>query len=113
MSDASSPPRPSRGTLLRDLVSFQVKLWVEGFKDVILMPLSLLAATVDLLFGGRTLYRLMRCGVRFERWVDLYGALGRRADAAAEERQKAFVDPRISAHEEDARVEGAKVEQGS
>jgi len=66
---------PSRGELLRDLLTFQVKLWIEGFKDVILVPLSLVAALFDVLFDRRTLYGVMRRGDQFERWIDLYGAL--------------------------------------
>jgi hypothetical protein len=69
----------SRRDILRDLIVFQVKLWLEGFKDVALMPLALGAALIDLVFrsGSRrgTLYAVMRLGDRFERWVDLYGAL--------------------------------------
>lgn len=69
----------SRSTIIRDVLIFQVKLWLEGFKDLVLMPLSLGAALIDLLFrGGKkpgTLYSVMRLGDRFERWVHLYAAL--------------------------------------
>lgn len=76
--------RPSRPTILRDLLVFQVKLWLEGFKDLALVPLSIGAAVIDILFrkstGQGTLYALMRVGDRFERWVNLYGALERRRE---------------------------------
>jgi hypothetical protein len=69
----------SRRDIVRDLIVFQVKLWIEGFKDVALMPLALGAALIDLVFRSRarrgTLYAVMRLGDRFEQWVDLYGAL--------------------------------------
>lgn len=76
-SASESPPSPS--TVVSDLLVFQVKLWLEGFKDVVLVPLSLGAAIYDLLFptkeGKSMLYELMRTGKRFERWIDLYGAV--------------------------------------
>lgn len=65
---------------------FQVKLWLEGFKDVVLVPISLGAALIDLVFRGSgrrgTLYSVMKMGDRFERWVDLYGALDERSPTA-------------------------------
>jgi hypothetical protein len=80
MQDSSIPSdAESRGQIIRDVLIFQVKLWLEGFKDVVLMPLSLGAAIIDLVFrgrnGGGTLYSVMRLGDRFERWVHLYAAL--------------------------------------
>ena len=80
MSEKEVGPEPTpRSEVLRDVLVFQVKLWVEGFKDVVLIPLSLGAALVDLLVrrrGGRgVLYAVMRLGDRFERWVDLYAPL--------------------------------------
>lgn len=67
---------PSRSKVVRDMLIFQAKLWLEGFKDFALMPLSFGAAVVDVIFGGSTLYSVMKLGDRFERWVHLYGALG-------------------------------------
>ena len=79
MSETSSQPSPSRKKVVRDVLIFQVKLWLEGFKDFILMPLSLGAALVDVLLrkkkGRGTLYSVMKMGDRFERWVDLYAAM--------------------------------------
>ena len=77
MFDSSAPPdKPSRSEVIRDVVIFQAKLWLEGFKDVALMPLSFGAALLDIVFGSSTLYAVMKLGDRFERWVHLYGALG-------------------------------------
>ena len=74
--DADPPPRTD---LIRDVVVFQVKLWVEGVKDVVLIPLSLGAVLIDMLVRRRrercALYAVMRLGDRFERWVNLYGPL--------------------------------------
>ena len=80
MQDSSAPADPpSRGQIIRDVLIFQVKLWLEGFKDFVLMPLSLGAAFIDLIFrrskSRGTLHSVMRMGDRFERWVHLYAAL--------------------------------------
>lgn len=71
----SSKDAPSRPKVIRDMLIFQAKLWLEGFKDLALMPLSLGAAVIDLVFGGSTLYSVMKLGDQFERWVHLYAAL--------------------------------------
>ncbi len=74
-----SDDAPTRRTTVRDVLIFQIKLWLEGFKDVALMPLSLGAAIIDLVFrrkGGKgMLYSVMKLGDRFERWIHLYAAL--------------------------------------
>jgi hypothetical protein len=50
----------SRTQIIRDVLIFQAKLWLEGFKDIALMPLSAGAAAIDSVFGGNTLYGVMR-----------------------------------------------------
>jgi len=65
----------SRTQIIRDVLIFQAKLWLEGVKDIALMPFSAGAAAIDSVFGGNTLYGVMRLGNRFERWVHLYAAL--------------------------------------
>lgn len=77
--DTSSDRSPSRSKIVRDVLVFQVKLWLEGLKDFVLMPLSAGAALIDLVFRSKgrrgALYSVMKLGDRFERWVHLYGAL--------------------------------------
>ena len=67
--------------LLRDLVILQLKLWLDGIKDIVLSPLSIGAAVVDVLRGpttdGHRLYRVLRWGERFDLWLNLYDATGR------------------------------------
>ncbi len=74
-------PNPDRWEMLRDVVVFQVKLVVDGLRDVVLSPVSLLAALGDLLLsrertGGR-FYEVVRFGRRTERWINLFGAADR------------------------------------
>ncbi|KIG16177.1 hypothetical protein DB30_04895 [Enhygromyxa salina] len=71
---------------LRDLVVFQVKLLLEGFKDIVLGPLSLGAALLDFIAAkqapDRYLDTVMRLGRRYEDALDLYGALGEPGEPA-------------------------------
>jgi hypothetical protein len=72
------PDEPSNGVLIRDLFIFQLKLWMDGLKDVVLAPLSLVATLLDLLLGprrrGPRLYAVLRMGERFDLWLNLFGA---------------------------------------
>lgn len=70
----SSPNR----VLFRDLLIFQVKLALDGIKDVVLAPASIVAAIIDMVVPGREpgrlFYTVMRAGERFDRWLSLYSA---------------------------------------
>jgi hypothetical protein len=67
--------------ILRDLIIFQIKLFLDGLKDVALAPLSLLAAMIDLLLPGKApghrFYAVMGVGEKFDRWLNLFGATDR------------------------------------
>jgi hypothetical protein len=73
------PATPSKSVLIRDLLIFQLKLWMDGLKDLALSPLSLAAAAADILIGpgrrGPRLYRVMRVGERYDLWLNLFGAV--------------------------------------
>jgi hypothetical protein len=68
---------PSRWRLLRDVVVFQIKLAMEALLDIALMPVSLVAAALDLLLGNwrrpRWFHAVLRFGERCERWIDVWG----------------------------------------
>ena len=69
-----------RWTLIRDVAVLQVKLIVDGLRDLILVPLSLVAGIVSLASGekgvpGTQFYRLLAVGKQSERWINLFGAL--------------------------------------
>ena len=76
-----------KGTLVRDLLIFQLKLVLDGVKGVVLIQVSLFAALFDLLFGrpGRPLvfYNVLRLSERIDLWLNLYGA-SRRAEEDAD-----------------------------
>jgi hypothetical protein len=67
-----------RTVLLRDLLILQLKLLLDGVKDVVLIQLSLVAGVIDLLFGGarrgRLFYAVLRLSERFDLWLNLHRA---------------------------------------
>jgi hypothetical protein len=74
-------PVPGSGTppsvLLRDLVLFNLKLALDGMKDVALIWISVIAVIGDLLVGGsrrgQFFYATMRLGERIDLWLNIYG----------------------------------------
>lgn len=72
-----TPKPPSRFRLLRDVVVFQIKLAMEALLDITLIPVSLVAAGLDLLLGNwrqpRWFHTVLRFGERCERWIDVWG----------------------------------------
>jgi hypothetical protein len=75
MNDKSD--QGTRWRLLRDVVVFQVKLGMEAVLDIMLIPVSLAAAGLDLLLGNwrrpRWFHAVLRFGERCEHWIDLWG----------------------------------------
>ena len=72
--------KASRGVLIRDALIFGFKLVLDGFKDVLLIWLSVFALAIDLFRGGvrrRLFYRVIRLGERIDLWLNLHGALSR------------------------------------
>lgn len=67
-----------KGALIRDLLIFQVKLVLDGLKDLALIQISIGAALYDLLFGrpGRPMlfYSVLRLSERIDLWLNLHGA---------------------------------------
>jgi hypothetical protein len=68
----------TRWVILRDLMIFQIKLVMDGAKDIVLAPLSLGAVLLDLVLPagrpGRRFYAVMRLGESFDRWLSLFSA---------------------------------------
>ena len=66
-----------RWLLLRNVLVFQMKLAVDALRDVVLSPLSLGAALLDLATGTdrKPLYfeQIFTLGRRSEGWIDLFG----------------------------------------
>jgi hypothetical protein len=75
-------------TLVRDVAVLQVKLVVDGFRDLLLLPAALIAGVMSLVSGssgrpGPQFYRLLALGKRSERWINLFGAIDNSPEAPA------------------------------
>ena len=80
----------SRGVLIRDLMLFQLKLALDGLKDIALLQASIAAAIVDIIFmpltRGRLFYGVLRLSERVDLWLNLHGA----AEGAERDRDGLF-----------------------
>ncbi len=69
--------RSPRAKLIREAAVLQIKLLADGFRDAVLIPVSLVAALIGLLRGGdepdREYRRVIKLGRRSERWINLFG----------------------------------------
>ena len=73
-----SESNPSkRATLVRNTIVFQLKLMADGFRDLILLPVSLIASLIGLLRGGdepeREFNQVLQVGRETEQWINLFG----------------------------------------
>lgn len=69
-----------RWTLARDIAVLQVKLLVDGLRDLLLVPASLTVGLVSLFSSengrpGPHFYQLLDLGKQTESWINLFGAL--------------------------------------
>jgi len=74
MTDKSE--QGTRWQLVRDVAVFQVKLGMEAVLDIMLIPVSLAAAALDLVLGNwrrpRWFHAVLRFGERCEERIDLW-----------------------------------------
>lgn len=63
--------------LIREAAVLQLKLVADGFRDALLIPISLIAALIGVLRGGEDCDRefrdVIKLGRRSERWINLFG----------------------------------------
>jgi hypothetical protein len=76
----SDEVQPPVWTLVRDIAVLQVKLVVDGLRDLILVPASLIAGIVSLSKTkngkpGTEFYSLVSVGKQSEQWINLFGAI--------------------------------------
>jgi len=77
-----SPMRvTSRKVTLRDFGIFQLKLALDGLKDVVVFQVSIVAVILDFIAGRgerpRLFYSVVRVSERFDAWLNLHGAMKR------------------------------------
>jgi hypothetical protein len=81
------PPRTdkaSRWRFFRDVLVFQLKMLLGNFRDWALIPVSLVAAGIDLVFRGERegslFYRVLRWGWHSEEVLNVYGPIKHETD---------------------------------
>jgi hypothetical protein len=82
MDSVSSPASAGSGDrwrFLRDVVVFQLKLFLDNLRDFALVPISLVAAFIDLVYKGERegalFYKVLRWGAHSEEVIDVYSAI--------------------------------------
>ena len=64
---------------LRDVLVFQLKMLLDNVRDFALMPISLVAALIDLIFKGERqgtlFYQVLRWGAHSEEVINVYSAI--------------------------------------
>jgi hypothetical protein len=79
--EASAPTHVSRSDLLQDALVFQIKLAIDGIRDFLLIPVSMIAAAISF-FGkgdgvGREFYDVVAFGRDTEKKINLFSAADR------------------------------------
>src|SRR5213596_608060 len=68
-----------RWKFLRDVVVFQLKMFLDNVRDFAFMPVSLVAALIALIFKGKghgsILYQVLRWGAHSEEVINVYTAI--------------------------------------
>jgi hypothetical protein len=68
-----------RWRFVRDVLVFQLKMFLDNVRDLVLMPVSLVAAVIDLILKGdregARFYRVLRWGWHSEKVIDVYSAI--------------------------------------
>jgi hypothetical protein len=108
----STSPRPNsdaRWKFVRDVVVFQLKLLLDNVRDIVLMPVSLVAALIDLVLRGERegarFYKVLRWGAHSEEVIDVYSAIEHHAPGNFKINRSYTVDGVI------ARLEGVVVRE--
>jgi hypothetical protein len=71
-----TPEAHPTSRIVRDVARFQLKLWLEALRDLVLIPVSLAAAALDLVLSKHQTPRYFReiiaAGRRSDDWIDLW-----------------------------------------
>ena len=71
----------TRSVTFRDFMIFQIKLWLDGFKDIGVFALASGAMVLDFLAGRgrrpRLFYSVVRASEGFDRWLNIHSAVDR------------------------------------
>ena len=105
-------PRPDttdRWKFLRDVLVFQFKMFLDNLRDFALMPVSLVAALIDLVVKGERegalFYKVLKWGRHSEEVIDVYSAI------EAHETGDLVINPNYTVDAVIARLEGVLVRE--
>jgi hypothetical protein len=88
ISDREAAPE-NRWQFLRDVLVFQIKLVLDAMRDLILVPVSIGAALLDLVSSGeqtgQSFYRVFAMGKRTDIWINLFDTYGSPDESSAGE----------------------------
>lgn len=87
----------SRNVTVRDFLIFQVKLFLDGLKDLVAFNLSIVAIILDFISGRgrkpRLFYSVVRASERFDRWLNLHSVMNRMDEMQSEDGLLGGIDP--------------------
>src|SRR5213596_4025967 len=96
-----------RWKFFRDVLVFQLKMFLDNVRDFALMPVSLVAALIDLIFKGKRhgslFYQVLRWGAHSEEVINVYSAI--------ETQERPRVNPNYTVDAVIARLEGVLVRE--
>ena len=96
-----------RWKFFRDVLVFQLKMLLDNIRDFVLMPVSLVAALIDLIFKGKRqgslFYQVLRWGAHSEEVINVYSAI--------ETQERPRVNPNYTVDAVIARLEGVLVRE--
>lgn len=103
----AQPGSNEHWTFLRDVLVFQLKMLLDNVRDFALMPVSLVAALIDLIFKGERqgslFYQVLRWGAHSEEVINVYSAI--------ESHARPEVNPNYTVDAVIARLEGVLVRE--
>ena len=77
----------NRGALIRNAFVFQLKLMADGLRDLVLLPVSLIATLIGVLRSSddpeREFLQVIQLGRESEKWINLFGTHDTPEDANA------------------------------
>lgn len=104
---AVKPDKDDHWRFLRDVLVFQFKMLLDNVRDFALMPVSLIAALIDLIFKGEhqgsLFYQVLKWGAHSEEVINVYSAI--------EAHERPGVNPSYTVDAVIARLEGVLVRE--
>src|SRR6266705_1197616 len=98
-----------RWKFFRDVLVFQLKMLLDNLRDFALMPVSLVAALIDLVFKGERegalFYKVLKWGAHSEEVIDVYSAI------ESHETSGPVINPNYTVDAIIARLEGVLVRE--